>query len=82
MCGRNNGFDKIFGIFYDVPLTEEELEKESNNMDKVMHLVTQRTEAKELKDWELADSLRAQIRELGFTVKDIKGGDPIVAKIE
>ena len=97
--------DKIFGIFYDVPLTKEEEEAavaaaaseddnnnnnstDSNNnnmevMDKVMDLVAKRTDAKESKDWDLADSLRTRIVELGFVVKDVKGGgDPIVTKIE
>ena len=89
--------DRIFGIFYEVPLTkgeEEELQKkagggeggESDNAaeisDEVMELVVQRTDAKEAKDWDLADSLRARITELGFAVKDVKGGDPIVTKIE
>ena len=93
--------DKIFGIFYDVPLTKEEeeaaaLEDDNNNnnstdsnnnnmevMDKVMDLVAKRTDAKESKDWDLADSLRTRIVELGFVVKDVKGGgDPIVTKIE
>jgi cysteinyl-tRNA synthetase len=96
--------DKIFGIFYDVPLTKEEEEEaavaaaaskddnnnniDSNNnnnmevVDKVMDLVAKRTDAKESKDWDLADSLRTRIVELGFVVKDVKGGDPIVTKIE
>jgi cysteinyl-tRNA synthetase len=98
--------DKVFGIFYDVPLTKEEEEAaaaaaseddnnnnnnnntDSNNynmevMDKVMDLVAKRTDAKESKDWDLADSLRTRIVELGFVVKDVKGGgDPIVTKIE
>ncbi|OEU18426.1 cysteinyl-tRNA synthetase [Fragilariopsis cylindrus CCMP1102] len=60
---------------------------DSNNnnmevMDKVMDLVAKRTDAKEAKDWDLADSLRTRIVELGFVVKDVKGGDPIVTKIE
>ena len=46
-----------------------------------MDLVVQRTVAKDAKDWELADSLRAKITELGFAVKDVKGGDPIVSKV-
>merc|ERR1712070_398951 len=77
--------DEVFGIFYEVPLTEEE-EKEGAEpevveiSDEVMDLVSQRTNAKEAKDWELADSLRARITELGFAVKDVKGGDPIVTK--
>jgi len=94
--------DQIFGIFYDVPLSNDEKEasvafalqntnnnlttSDSNNDNgvpaEVMDLVAQRTNAKESKDWELADSLRFQITELGFVVKDMKGGRPIVSKIE
>ena len=80
--------DEVFGIFYEVPLTEEEEKEEADGAsgvvisDEVMDLVVQRTNAKEAKDWELADSLRARITELGFAVKDVKGGDPIVTKLE
>jgi cysteinyl-tRNA synthetase len=45
-----------------------------------MELVIQRSKAKEAKDFELADSLRAKIAELGFTVKDVKGGDSVVSR--
>lgn len=87
--------DEVFGIFYDVPLTEDEKEQQKMDggaegkssaaveiSDEVMQLVLERTDAKEAKDWELADSLRSRITELGFAVKDVKGGDPIVTKIE
>ncbi|EED93584.1 probable cysteinyl-trna synthetase, partial [Thalassiosira pseudonana CCMP1335] len=40
----------------------------------VMDLVVQRSAAKDAKDWDLADSLRTRITELGFAVKDVKGG--------
>lgn len=77
--------DKVFGIFYQVPMTEEEQTKEEESEiipDEVLDLVVQRTEAKDGKDWELADSLRARILELGFTVKDVKGGDPLISRVE
>jgi len=81
--------DKIFGIFYTVPLTEEEKEsgksEEAEDLavpEEVMELVGQRTAAKDSKEWDVADSLRARITELGFAVKDVKGGDPIVSRIE
>jgi cysteinyl-tRNA synthetase len=77
--------DKIFGIFYEVPQTEEErqLSEENDEVpEEVLRLVVQRTEAKEAKDWELADSLRARITTLGFAVKDVKGGEPIVSRAE
>jgi cysteinyl-tRNA synthetase len=83
--------DRIFGIFYEVPLGREEQDFAiQDNMpeiddivpDEVMDLVTQRAEAKEAKDWALADSLRNRISELGFAVKDVKGGDPVITKVE
>lgn len=77
--------DRIFGIFYDVPLTKEDQHdlqaKESNAIPpEVLELVSKRAVAKESKDWELADSFRARISELGFEVKDVKGGDPEISR--
>jgi len=76
--------DTVFGIFYEVPRyegLEEDEEEEGEIPEEVMTLVKERLEAKEGKDWDLADSLRGRIKELGFSVKDVKGGDPIVTKI-
>jgi cysteinyl-tRNA synthetase len=75
--------DRVFGIFYTVPTGEKEEKSDAMQVpDEVMELVGQRTAAKNAKDWELADSLRARITELGFAVKDVKGGEPIVSPIE
>lgn len=78
--------DTIFGIFYDVPAGEEEGRNnkggKGNIPHEVMKLVEQRTMAKESKDWDLADSLRNHIVELGYTVKDVKDGEPIVSQLE
>lgn len=82
--------DQVFGIFYQVPATSDSDDGEGSGSggedtsipEEVLELVVQRTEAKESKDWELADSLRARIAELGFQVKDVKGGEPIVSKVE
>jgi len=85
--------DQVFGIYYDVPKekggdsNEEGSSASDDNEDvasvpqEVMDLVVQRSAAKDAKDWELADSLRSRITELGFSVKDVKGGDPIVSKV-
>jgi len=82
--------DRVFGIYYEVPVSNggaEGVDGESNDgagdtvPDEVMELVVQRTTAKDTKDWELADSLRTKITELGFAVKDVKGGDPLVSRI-
>ena len=80
--------DRVFGIFYQVPLSEEEKEAkvkadEADIIPKeVQELVSKRNEAKIARDWELADSLRSRIAELGFQVKDVKGEDPIVSRME
>jgi cysteinyl-tRNA synthetase len=80
--------DRIFGIFYQVPVGEGE-EQEDVGGDsplevstEVMDLVSQRSAAKDAKDWGLADSLRKQIAELGYAVKDVKDGEPIVSRTE
>jgi cysteinyl-tRNA synthetase len=81
--------DQIFGLLYTVPpakgedgkLIEEEPEEDDVVPDEVLELVKSRSAAKDAKDWELADSLRSRITELGFAVKDVKGGDPIISRI-
>lgn len=81
--------DQVFGIYYDVPKENGAGESDEEDTDEggasvpedVIELVVQRTAAKDSKDWGLADSLRAQITALGFAVKDVKGGDPIVSKL-
>lgn len=81
--------DTVFGVFYDVPNAKNDdgteiTETNDSDLDsipeQVMILVQSRTAAKDAKDWELADSLRNQISDLGYTVKDVKGGDPIVSR--
>lgn len=77
--------DRIFGIFYEVPRIESEEEAAAQAAvvpAKVLELVSQRSAAKEAKDWELADSLRARIAELGFAVRDVKGGEPKVTRLQ
>ena len=77
--------DQVFGIFYQVPLSEQEAAAVESNVipAEVLTLVDQRIAAKEAQDWDLADALRKRITELGFNVKDIKGGgEPIVSRLE
>lgn len=80
--------DEVFGIYYDVPKIKGEDDDDGAGSsddvlvpEDVMDLVAQRSAAKDSKDWELADSLRSKITELGFSVKDVKGGDPIVSRV-
>ena len=77
--------DSVFGIFYEVPMSDEEIEKENAANEvpaEVMELVNARSNAKECKDWGLADELRDRITELGFQVKDVKGGVPEITPLE
>lgn len=88
-----NQMDQVFGIYYEVPQEVKEADDSAIGgtddddvnggaiPEIVMDLVIQRTAAKDAKDWALADSLRTKITELGFAVKDVKGGDPIVSKV-
>lgn len=82
--------DQVFGIFYQVPKAKNEdgtevddgLEEEGAPVpEEVMDLVRSRSDAKNDKDWDLADSLRKRISELGYAVKDVKGGEPIVSRV-
>jgi cysteinyl-tRNA synthetase len=76
--------DRVFGVYYDVPRIDDQNDEEPQSEtvpDEVMELVLQRSAAKDTKDWDLADSLRSKIAALGFAVKDVKDGDPIVTKV-
>jgi cysteinyl-tRNA synthetase len=77
--------DHVFGIFYIIPSEDTDLDIERNQEvipDEVLQLVDQRASAKEAKNWKMADSLRDQISQLGYTVKDVKGGRPLVSRSE
>jgi len=81
--------DRVFGIFYQVQVPDDGSMQgggDEGSADEiptqVVELVSQRSAAKEAKDWELADSLRARIVALGFALKDVKGGEPIISRIE
>lgn len=81
--------DRIFGIFYRVPGGDDEEQEEGVDGEssvevptEVMDLVSQRSAAKDAKDWGLADSLRKLIAEQGYAVKDVKDGEPIVSRAE
>lgn len=80
--------DRVFGIFYEVPKEKNEdgTAKAEETADEtipveVLELVESRAEAKEAKDWDAADLFRSQITELGYQVKDVKGGEPIISRI-
>jgi len=83
--------DQVFGIFYTVPKPKKEDgtvdetadsdEDDASIPDDIMTLVNERTAAKESKEWDRADALRAELTELGFSVKDMKNSDPIVSRL-
>lgn len=81
-----NTMDRVFGIFY-APQVDGDSSGEGSDDDmsipsEILDLVSERTVAKDAKDWQRADSIRTQISELGFVVKDVKGGSPIITRVE
>ena len=75
--------DEVFGIFYDIndnSNSNTSSNKETNKVvdvvipDEVAVLAEKRAQAKQNKLYAEADQYRAQISELGYTVKDIKNG--------
>jgi cysteinyl-tRNA synthetase len=80
--------DRVFGIFYPLLGETDSVQGEDEEVSNViptavLDLVGQRAAAKDAQEWDLADSLRTRITELGYKVKDVKGGgDPIVSRLE
>lgn len=66
---------KVFIKYY-----EDKNKKDDAIPSEVLDLVAQRTEAKKTKDYALADTIRAKITELGFSVKDTPNG-PVIEKL-
>jgi cysteinyl-tRNA synthetase len=84
-----NKIDKVFGIIYDVPVSYFNQNgnvsvKESLSSDEplpidqiptnIKELAEKRIEYKLQKNFAEADSIRAQLSELGYDVKDVKSG--------
>merc|ERR1711862_187826 len=78
--------DRVFGIFYTVPddnnTAKDDDDEDSSVPNEVIELVEQRMKAKEAKEWDLADTLRNQVLELRFAIKDVKEGDPLISRVE
>jgi len=66
---------KVFIKYY-----EDKNKKDDAIPSEVLDLVAQRTDAKKTKDYALADTIRAKITELGFSVKDTPNG-PVIEKL-
>jgi cysteinyl-tRNA synthetase len=84
--------DSVFGIFYDPEFGGGSGGGaassaaggggggDDNIPAQVLDLAARRAEAKAAKDWELADELRSRIAGLGYQIKDVKGGEPVITR--
>lgn len=73
-----NDFDKVLGL----KLGEVLAEKEDKIPMEVYELIEKRKTAKQNKDFKLADTIRAEIKEKGYEVLDKKGGETEIKKID
>ena len=67
-------FDKVLGL--DLENSEEYL-KEDQNIElpeNISKLIEERKEARKNKNWELSDTIRDELKEKGYSVKDTKDG--------
>lgn len=48
-----------------------------SNVAEAMALYNERTEARQKKDWDIADAIREELKEMGWTVED-KPGDTLI----
>jgi len=68
--------DNVLGVFYSVPgLEDEDSSKEAEVPEEVFKLGAERKEAKASKDWAKADSIRDKLLEMGYSIKDVQGGE-------
>ncbi|CAN0414080.1 unnamed protein product [Ectocarpus sp. 12 AP-2014] len=81
--------DSVFGIFYE-PAGYEAANtgggsggdgEEADLPEGMEELLARRLAARENKDWATADTVRDEIKALGYSVKDVKGKDPVVSRI-
>ncbi len=71
---------EIFGLFYRFRIKREDKE-EYNLLEKLVTLIVDiRNEARKRKDWETADKIREQLKELGIFLEDTK--DKTIWKIK
>ncbi len=67
-------FDKVFGLDFDKVTAPAVTEQKIDAPQEVLDLIEKRKEAKKAKDFALADSIRSQIVELGYEIKDTREG--------
>ena len=66
-------FDTVFGL--DLKNSEKYLENNTEDIpEEILELSQKRLEAKKDKNYELADSIRDEIKEKGYNVKDTSDG--------
>jgi cysteinyl-tRNA synthetase len=75
-------FDEIFGLsLNDVqPYTESDNTSTYDIPEAVLELSRERTDAKNARNYQLADSIRAKISDMGYLIVDTKGGVTITPK--
>lgn len=66
--------DSVFGLSLDKVTAPTIQPVQEDVPDEVMQLVNARTEAKKANNFALADELRAQVTEMGYTITDTKDG--------
>ena len=60
---------------FDILGLKEELQSNNDDVDELMKLILQlRTQAKETKNYQLADIIRDELGRLNYTIKDSKDG--------
>jgi cysteinyl-tRNA synthetase len=67
-------FDRVLAVDLLTGQIKNEQVEESELPAEVTALLNERAEAREAKDWAKSDSLRDKLREMGYAVKDVKGG--------
>jgi len=66
-------FDNVFGL----GLAEHGEEVAETLPKRVQKIVTERDEARRIKDWQKSDELRAKLEDMGYVVKDMKEGTKV-----
>ncbi len=61
---------RLLGIFYDTEYNNTESMEQNQAYSKALELANQRSEAKKMKNYKLADELRSLVTELGFNLVD------------
>ena len=76
IAGLLMDFDKVLGIKINEPI----LKKQEAIPEEIKELIERRKQARLNKDWQTSDSIRDELKEKGYNVKDSKDG-MIVEKI-